>query len=71
MQFKGTRNMREYVTLSLETHLFFGRIMKEHSLFLLAGFPEKEKEFRRRADHVLREANHYLRLLEDVERGRC
>lgn len=22
------------------------------------------------ADHVLREANHYLRLLEDVERGR-
>lgn len=27
------------VTLALETHLFFARIMKEHSLFLEAGFP--------------------------------
>lgn len=42
--------MKEYVILSLETHLFFGRIMKEHSLFLLAGFPAKEREFIRRAD---------------------
>lgn len=42
--------MKEYVTLSLETHLFFGRIMKEHALFLLAGFPAEEKDFRRRAD---------------------
>ncbi len=41
--------MREYVTLSLETHLFFGRIMKEHALFLLAGFPAKETEFIKRA----------------------
>lgn len=42
--------MREYVTLSPETHLFLGRIMKEHSLFLLADFPEKEREFRQRAN---------------------
>lgn len=27
-----------YITQSLELHLFFGRIMKEHSLFLKAGF---------------------------------
>lgn len=27
-----------YVSQSLELHLFFGRIMKEHSLFLKAGF---------------------------------
>ena len=53
--------MREYVTLSLETHLFFGRIMKEHSLFLLAGFPEKEKEFRRRADQFREEFEDGLR----------
>ncbi len=26
--------MENYVRASLETHLFFGRIMKEHSLFL-------------------------------------
>lgn len=47
--------MREYVILSLETHLFFGRIMKEHSLFLLAGFPAKETEFIRRADQFRKE----------------
>lgn len=42
--------MKDYVILSLETHLFFGRIMKEHALFLMAGFPAKEIEFIQRAD---------------------
>lgn len=42
--------MRDYVILSLETHLFFGRIMKEHALFLLAGFPPMEMELRKRAN---------------------
>lgn len=42
--------MKEYVRESLETHLFFGRIMKEHALFLLAGFPPKETAFIKRAD---------------------
>ncbi len=53
--------MKEYVTLSLETHLFFGRIMKEHSLFLLAGFPAKETEFIRRADQFREEFEEGLR----------
>lgn len=35
--------MDKYINLSIELHLFFGRIMKEHSLFLKAGFPSKEK----------------------------
>lgn len=39
-----------YVSLSLETHLFFGRIMKEHSLFLMAGFPAKNADYIKRAD---------------------
>ena len=47
--------MKEYAILSLEIHLFFGRIMKEHSLFLLAGFPAKETEFIRRADQFREE----------------
>ena len=47
--------MKEYVTFSLETHLFFGRIMKEHSLFLLAGFPAKETEMIQRADQFRKE----------------
>ncbi len=33
--------MQDYIKLSLELHLFFARIMKEHSLFLQAGFMPK------------------------------
>ena len=53
--------MREYVALSLETHLFFGRIMKEHSLFLLAGFPAKVTRFIQRADQFREEFEDGLR----------
>ena len=42
--------MKNYVTISLETHLFFARIMREHAMFLLAGFPASETEYRKRAD---------------------
>ena len=42
--------MKKYVNISLETHLFFGRIMKEHSLFLLAAFPAGETGYRNKAD---------------------
>ncbi len=109
--------MKEYVTLSLKTHLFFGRIMREHSLFLLTGFAgdyfrlleeareqdgkmmntltartmqttQKYQQFKTAgaediigceirsiippllADHLLREANHYLRILEYAQKGR-
>lgn len=30
--------MKNYIKSSLELHIFFARIMKEHSLFLQAGF---------------------------------
>lgn len=40
----------QYVSLSLELNLFFGRIMKEHSFFLMAGFPAKNANHIRRAD---------------------
>lgn len=39
-------NNNEYVRLSLELHLFFDRIMKEHSLFLEAAFTERYKELK-------------------------
>lgn len=61
--------MREYVILSLETHLFFGRIMKEHSLFLLAGFPAKETEFIRRADQFRKEFEDGLRRTTELADG--
>ena len=31
-------NDQEYIKNSLELHLFFDRILKEHSLFLAASF---------------------------------
>lgn len=39
-----------YVTQSLELHLFFGRIMKEHSLFLKAGFTPVNLNFSAKAE---------------------
>lgn len=43
-------NEQKYVVLSLELHLFFARIMKEHSLFLEAGFTPPNAGFARTAD---------------------
>ncbi|MGN0608728.1 MAG: DUF2935 domain-containing protein [Oscillospiraceae bacterium] len=39
-----------YITESLELHLFFGRIMKEHSLFLKVGFTPVTPELAARAE---------------------
>jgi len=44
-------NDQSYATLSLELHLFFARIMKEHSLFLEAGFTVKDLELAKEAEH--------------------
>ena len=53
----------EFVRKSLEIHIFLARIMKEHSLFVEAGFVGKDAEFARQGDvfkfnytEVLREA---------------
>lgn len=47
--------MEDYVRISLETNLFFARIMKEHSLFLEAGFLRKDSEWMLRAASFRRE----------------
>lgn len=54
--------MENYVRISLETHLFFSRIMKEHALFLEAGFLRKDSawmleaaSFRRAFEGLLRQ----------------
>lgn len=39
-------NNNEYIRLSLELHLFFDRIMKEHSLFLETSFVEQNNNFK-------------------------
>jgi hypothetical protein len=40
----------EYIKQSLALHLFFGRIMKEHSFFLEAGFTSDDKQWIEQAD---------------------
>lgn len=41
---------RDFIRESLELHLFFARIMKEHSIFLEAGFVGKDAVLARQAD---------------------
>lgn len=55
--------MTNYIVLSLETHLFFARIMKEHALFLMAGFPCKNQSYIEKADWFRIE---FESLLQDV-----
>lgn len=40
----------DFVRQSLELHLFFARIMKEHSFFLQIGFTPKDSNFAQQAD---------------------
>lgn len=49
-----------YVLKSLELHLFFGRIMKEHALFLRAGFTPADPSFAEKAEYYLKEFENLL-----------
>lgn len=55
--------MGSYVTLSLEIHLFFLRIMKEHSLFLEAGFQRKDASYIKESEYFRIQ---FERLLEEA-----
>ena len=56
-------NQNEYIRLSLELHLFFDRIMKEHSLFLEAAFVERDSHLRKIANNF---HNSFSNLLEEI-----
>lgn len=62
--------MENYVILSIETHLFFARIMKEHALFLETGFPCKEEEWIKRADWFREQFENLLRDTLSIGDGR-
>lgn len=53
-------NTNNYVVKSLELHLFFARIMKEHSLFLRAGFTPVNADFASKAEYYKREFENLL-----------
>ena len=61
--------MDRYVTLSLELNLFFARIMKEHALFLEAGFTPANEEFVRKADFYKRGFESVLRRAIGLSHG--
>ncbi len=42
----------DFIRQSLETHLFFARIMKEHAFFLQIGFTPRDSKFAQRADEM-------------------
>lgn len=50
----------EFVKQSLELHLFFARIMKEHSFFLELGFTPKDKDYAERGDMLRMEFDKLL-----------
>lgn len=50
----------QYIVTSLEMHLFFGRIMKEHSLFLRAGFTPANTDFSKKAEFFMKEFEELL-----------
>lgn len=62
--------MENYAVLSLETHLFFARIMKEHSLFLEAGFMCADKAWIERADFFRERFEDLLREVVELSNRR-
>lgn len=48
-------NKQEYIISSLELHLFFARIMKEHAIFLKLGFLPPSANFAQEGEHLLRQ----------------
>ena len=53
----------EFIRQSLELHLFFARIMKEHSFFLSVGFTQRDSNYIQQANNFRME---FDRLLGDV-----
>lgn len=62
--------MQNFISLSIETHLFFARIMREHALFLQAGFPCKDKLLIQKADFFRIEFENLLRDVVALTNGR-
>lgn len=59
----------DFVRQSLETHIFFARIMKEHSFFLEAGFTQKDSSFIQQADDFRREFDKLLAEVVSISNG--
>ena len=67
---KDRKMTPNYISLSLETHLFFARIMREHALFLAAGFPCCEDNWIQKADWFRQQFEDLLREVIKISDGR-
>lgn len=59
----------DFVRRSLEVHLFFARIMKEHSFFLQINFTPKDTNFTQLADYFRREFDKLLLEVVSLSNG--
>ena len=62
-------NELEYVKNSLELHLFFDRIMKEHAFFLDIGFMDKDREYKAIAKEFQRRFTTFLEESIELSNG--
>lgn len=53
--------MQNYAIASIDTNLFFARIMREHAIFLMAGFPCKNESWIQKADSFREQFENLLR----------
>ncbi len=60
---------KEYIRYSLEYNLFFGRIMKEHLIFLESGFSVKDGEYILEADKLKVEFEDFLLYVISIVNG--
>jgi len=65
----GMLSGADFVRQSLEIHLFFARIMKEHSFFLEVGFTPKDSNFTEQADAFRKEFDALLREVISLSNG--
>jgi hypothetical protein len=59
----------DFVSQSLELHLFFARIMKEHSFFLQLGFTPKDSDYIQQANDFRKEFDKLLRDVVSLSNG--
>ncbi len=62
-------SQEEYIILSLENHLFFARIMKEHSFFLQVSFTPRDAEYVARADNFRKQFDELLKEVISLSNG--
>jgi len=59
----------DFIHQSLETHLFFARIMKEHAFFLMAGFTPRDSKFTERAAELKKAFEAFLTDVVAISNG--